>query len=130
MAIQFDRLYRLTMSNASWQSSIRLHAWRVCVMSIWIFVALRHTDMLRAQTISGRIFLPDGSTPAGSIAVSATAAGGLLVARELSAPSGAYSLRLPSPGEYEVRAVRIGFRPTIIQVTMSAGSDITRDITL
>jgi hypothetical protein len=68
---------------------------------------------LGAQTVRGIVMLPDSSRAVGVI-VMATDAKGAVAARALTGESGSYELRLPGAGQYEVRVLRIGFRPTVI----------------
>lgn len=68
---------------------------------------------LGAQTVRGIVMLPDSSRAAGVI-VTASDAKGTVAARALTGESGGYELRLPGAGRYEVRLLRIGFRPTVV----------------
>ena len=68
---------------------------------------------LGAQTVRGIVMLPDSSRAVGVIVV-ASDAKGTVAARALTGESGAYELRLPGAGHYEVRVLRIGFRPTVV----------------
>lgn len=68
---------------------------------------------LGAQTVRGIVMLPDSSRAAGVI-VTAIDAKGTVAARALTSEGGAYELRLPGGGRYEVRVLRIGFRPTVV----------------
>ncbi len=85
---------------------------------------------LGAQTIRGIVTLPDSSRAAGVI-VTASDTSGATIARALTGEAGSYELRLKGPGRYEVRVVRIGFRPTIVPVfAVAAGETKTLPITL
>ena len=68
---------------------------------------------LGAQTVRGTVLLPDSSRAAGVIVI-ANDAKGTTSARALSGENGGYELRLPGAGRYDVRLLRIGFRPTIL----------------
>src|SRR5450631_572268 len=68
---------------------------------------------LGAQTVRGIVTLPDSSRAAGVIVV-ANDAKGAIAARALTGESGSYELRLPGAGRYDVRVLRIGFRPTVV----------------
>lgn len=68
---------------------------------------------LGAQTVHGIITLPDSSRAAGVIVI-ASDAKGATAARVLTGEAGSYELRLPGPGRYDVRVIRIGFRPTLV----------------
>lgn len=81
---------------------------------------------LGAQTVRGIVTLPDSSRAAGVIVI-ASDANGETVARSLTGEAGTYELRLPEPGRYDVRVVRIGFRPTIVP-TFDIGTAETRNL--
>lgn len=66
-----------------------------------------------AQTVRGIVMLPDSSRAAGVIVI-ASDAKGATAARALTGEGGGYELRLPAAGRYDVRVLRIGFRPTIV----------------
>ncbi|MFI5244149.1 MAG: carboxypeptidase-like regulatory domain-containing protein, partial [Gemmatimonadales bacterium] len=68
---------------------------------------------LGAQTVRGIVMLPDSSRAAGVI-VTASDAKGAVAARALTGEGGGYELRLPGAGRYDVRVLRIGFRPTVV----------------
>jgi hypothetical protein len=75
-----------------------------------------------AQAIRGAFFLSDSVTPAVGIIVTATRADGTTAARALTSPAGDYTLALPAPGTYELRALRIGFRPSIVRDVVVAAN--------
>jgi len=85
-----------------------------------------------AQMIRGRVFLPDSSTPAAGIVVVVTGPGGVNVtaARALSTTIGDYALHLKAAGRYELRALRIGFRPIVARVDVAPGATTVQDIIL
>ena len=85
---------------------------------------------LDAQTVRGIVILPDSSRAAGVIVIASDTAGAT-AARALTGEAGSYELRLTAAGRYEVRVVRIGFRPTIMPVfDIAAGETKTLPITL
>ena len=93
-----------------------------------IFLALTAALLLAAgalgaQTVHGIVTLPDSSRAAGVI-VLANDAQGATVARALTGEAGSYELRLPAPGRFEVRVVRIGFRPTIVPAFDIAAGEV------
>jgi hypothetical protein len=75
-----------------------------------------------AQIVRGRIVLDDGTAPLPGVVVTAIGATGNSVANSLSSASGEYLLRVPAPGRYTLRVLRIGFRPTLID-----GIEVGRD---
>lgn len=85
---------------------------------------------VEGQVVRGRVVLPDSVTPAAGILLIAADAGGATVARGLSAVSGLYLLRVPAPGRYEIRALRIGYSPTTISLTVRSGDERAVDIVL
>jgi hypothetical protein len=66
-----------------------------------------------AQTVRGVVTYPDSAKAAGVIVI-ATDSKGVTAARSLTSESGRYDLRLPGAGRYDVRVLRIGFRPTLV----------------
>jgi len=88
-------------------------------------LALTFALPLPGQTIRGRVLLSDSTTPALGIVVTAIAEGGAVVGRGLSTASGDYTIRLPLAGRYQLRALRIGFRPTIVD-SINVGANETR----
>jgi hypothetical protein len=67
-----------------------------------------------AQEIRGRLLMPDSTSGASGVVLTAMNAANVTVARSLSGTAGAFLLRLPSAGRYEIRAVRIGYVPTVV----------------
>jgi hypothetical protein len=65
----------------------------------------------RAQTLRGRLVSADSSRPVAGAIVVLRDTSGADVARVLSNADGSFLIRLPAPGLYRVRALRIGFRP-------------------
>lgn len=83
-----------------------------------------------AQTITGRVLMPDSVTPAAGIVVAITTPNGNNIGRALTTRTGAYSVRLRAPGQYDVRALRVGYRPTVVRVVVAAGATVTQNIVL
>jgi glycosyltransferase A (GT-A) superfamily protein (DUF2064 family) len=83
-----------------------------------------------AQTLRGVVMLPDSARAAGVI-VDANADKGNVAARALTGESGNYELHLPGAGRYDVRVLRIGFRPTSVPTfDIAAGETRTLPIVL
>jgi carboxypeptidase family protein len=76
-------------------------------------ILLTGAASLGAQTVRGVVTLPD-SSPASGVIVIATDDKGAAAARALTGENGGYELRLSRAGRYEVRVLRIGFRPTLV----------------
>lgn len=84
-----------------------------------------------AQTLTGAVLLPDGATPARAVVVVATDARGAAIAQALTDDRGAFRVALPGPGTYGVRALRIGFRPTVVAArAVGAGETVAVRVVL
>src|SRR5579862_7298406 len=79
---------------------------------------------LAAQRLRGQVVLPDSTTPASGAIVVATGDNGALVKRALVNERGAFDLPLPHAGKFDVRVLRVGFRPTEV-----ASPDVAADET-
>ncbi|HLA89636.1 MAG TPA: carboxypeptidase-like regulatory domain-containing protein [Gemmatimonadaceae bacterium] len=67
-----------------------------------------------AQRVRGELYLPDGQSRAVGVLVEASDPGGRIVARTLTGERGEFALTLPGVGQYSLRALRIGHRPTAL----------------
>jgi hypothetical protein len=76
---------------------------------------------LAAQSIRGRVLRPDGATPAQGIVVTVVDSGLSTIGRTLTNQRGEFELLVPTVGRYELRALRIGFRPTVVSAVSSSG---------
>jgi Carboxypeptidase regulatory-like domain len=76
-----------------------------------------------AQIVRGIIMLPDSSRAAGVVVLAADSTG-KIAARALTGELGSYELRLPGAGRYDVRVLRIGFRPTEMPTFDIAKDDV------
>ena len=83
---------------------------------------------LRAQVIRGSVVLPDSVTPlAGAIVVASDSRRGAAdAARALANARGEFVMRVPAPGRYATRVLRIGFRPTTGPVVDVGANDTVR----
>jgi hypothetical protein len=68
----------------------------------------------RGAELRGRVLLADSATGAAGIVVVASEKSAGVVARALTGARGDYVLPLPRPARYLLRALRIGFQPTIV----------------
>ncbi len=84
---------------------------RVAVVAAELCAALCAAASLPAQIVRGIVLLPDSSRAAGVI-VMATGERSAPI-RALTGERGDYELRLLAPGRYEIRVLRIGYRPTV-----------------
>ncbi len=80
---------------------------------------------LGAQRVRGAVLRGDGTTPAVGVVVVASSAKGTVVARTLSNDAGAFELRLPASGSYALSALRIGFRPSVVESVAVADTGTT-----
>jgi hypothetical protein len=68
---------------------------------------------IAAQGVRGTVVHADSATPAPGIIVQLLDSSGVVVARTLSGPRGDFALRTARRGAHRLRALRIGFRPTL-----------------
>lgn len=66
----------------------------------------------RAQVVIGSVVLRDSVTPVPSVIVVAIDTSGKTVSRTLTSRLGAFTIRVPVAGRYELDVLRIGYRPT------------------
>ncbi len=66
---------------------------------------------LRAQTIRGRLVSADSSRPVAGAIVVLRDSSNADIGRTLSGANGSFVIRMPAPGLYRLRTLRIGFRP-------------------
>lgn len=101
-----------------------LCSWRPIIGAVvGAVVAATLATAANAQTIRGRVFLSDSVAPAPGIVVTATGPSGASAARALSTSTGDYVLQVKAPGSYELRALRIGFRPAIVPNVVVAAAE-------
>jgi hypothetical protein len=103
---------------------------RLTLSGVISSVAIVCASPVAAQTVTGRVLMPDSVTPAPGIVVTVVNANGNAVGRALTSRNGAYSVRLPRPGQHDVRALRIGFRPTVVHLDIAGAATVTRDLVL
>jgi hypothetical protein len=84
-----------------------------------------------AAELRGRTLLPDSITGVPGIIVVAYDRSGAVAARALTGESGDFLLQLPRPARYVVRALRIGFAPSVLPpFDIAAGEKRRADIVL
>ncbi len=77
--------------------------------------------------VSGVVVLPDGRTPAPAILIEINTASGAIAARSLTGADGTFRVALESRGPFTVRALRVGYRPTVVRsVSASPDPDVLR----
>jgi hypothetical protein len=86
---------------------------------------------LAAQRIRGQVLLPDSATPARGIIVVASDTLGRPLTGVLTSERGDFEMPLPAAGRFDIRALRIGYRPTLLSaVVVGAGETRTIRIVL
>lgn len=85
----------------------------MCRFALRFIVALTLPGAaMRAQELTGFVRYSDGQSPASGVLLEATrVSDARLLARVISGENGAYLIRVPA-GEFALRALRIGYRPT------------------
>ncbi len=84
-----------------------------------------------AQRIRGIVYLPDSTTAVGGVIVEARDSTGRMIMQGLSNESGTFQLDLPSAGEVDLRALRVGYQPTAgPRVAVAPGAITTAGIIL
>ena len=89
------------------------------------------THVAQAQRVRGTVTLPDSVTPATGIIVVATDSLQRVAGRTLSGERGDYTLALPAGGVVVLRALRVGYRPTVLPpITVATGEVVEQRIVL
>lgn len=84
-----------------------------------------------AQRLTGVVVEADGKTPASLVALLVMDSAGNAVARGQSTSSGTFAINVPNAGVFAVRALRVGFRPTLSErIAVSAARPATLRIQL
>ena len=83
------------------------------------------TSSLGAQLVRGRALAAADSAPVSGVVVQLTTPARAVVAQTLSDSRGGFTLRAPSGGEFRLRALRLGFRPTLGAPFAVADSGVT-----
>jgi hypothetical protein len=89
---------------------------KVLLASVLILLTIGPRALLAQSTaiIRGQVIQPDTITPAMGVVVVALDSAGSEVARSLSGDRGTYELTVQAPARYSLRALRIGYRPTLV----------------
>lgn len=80
---------------------------------------------LGAQMVRGHALAAADSAPISGVVVQLATTADVVVAQTISDVRGGFTLRAPSAGEYRLRALRIGFRPSLGEPFAVAESAIT-----
>lgn len=85
---------------------------------------------LASQTVFGLLVDPSGTPVSGVVTVLLDSAS-TVVARSLSDESGKFRLKAPTPGDYRIRTLRIGYRPAVTaSLNLRAGADVSQRIVM
>lgn len=82
------------------------------LMAVWAAVA--STAAAQGVVVRGEVFFPDGRTRAAAVLIEVADATGTVAARTLSDRAGMFKIELLRTGLVTVRALRVGFRPTVL----------------
>jgi hypothetical protein len=95
-----------------------------------VCVAAASSSLLGAQQLRGTVLMPDSATKAPGVIIELLASSGALVERTLTNARGDFSLSAPGPGRYSARALRVGFRPSLVAAFDLATPSSTATITI
>jgi hypothetical protein len=73
-----------------------------------------------ASVVRGAVVHADGRTPAPAILIELNDSRGDVVARVVTDLAGRFALPRPATGTYSVRALRVGYRPTVLDLVIGA----------
>jgi hypothetical protein len=89
---------------------------RHALIALWGALALAApTSRALAQSVEGAVTDRDGATPVSGVLVLLIDSAGTVVSRDLSRAEGRFKLRARALGTHTIRALRIGFTPTLIE---------------
>jgi hypothetical protein len=94
------------------------------VAVVVLMLAVHGESGAQRVRIHGETLLPDSSGPARGAIVVVTNEHGATQARALTGDGGQFDVAIAGPGRYELRVLRIGFRPTIGPTFDLAGGEI------
>ena len=84
-----------------------------------------------AQEVRGRALSPGGASPVAGVIVMLADTGGFVVDRTLTSSAGTFRLRASRPDVYRIRAIRVGFRPSVsAPFTLATRQVVERSIEL
>jgi Carboxypeptidase regulatory-like domain len=73
---------------------------------------------VRGMIVRGTVVLADGIAPAAGVIVLLESGPGVVAARALTDERGGFVATLPTVGRYRLRALRIGYQPTVVDVVV------------
>ncbi|MBK8247315.1 MAG: carboxypeptidase regulatory-like domain-containing protein [Gemmatimonadetes bacterium] len=79
---------------------------------------------VNAQRVRGVVIESDGTTPAAHVALLLVDSAGALTARGQTGGSGSFELVAPAPGSYRLRALRVGFAPTVSELLVLGPEEV------
>lgn len=89
-------------------------------------LALLVASRARAQQVRGTVVASDRPVPGAVMLLLDSARH--VVARAVASEEGRFALTAPAPGSYELRALRIGYAPTVVALRLAAGETRTERI--
>ena len=96
-----------------------------------VLLSLSLAQVAAAQRIQGSVVLPDSVTPASGVIILAFGPAGAVLGQTLSHEDGSFALLLAAPGTVDLRALRIGQRPTVLSaLAVDTGKTTTAHIVL
>jgi hypothetical protein len=96
-------------------------------IGVAVFALLGSVSPLLAQRVRGVVSEADSTTPAAFVALLLVDTAGVTAARGQTGGSGGFEIVAPAPGRYRLRALRVGFAPTVSEV-YALGPDEVRTI--
>jgi hypothetical protein len=100
---------------------------RICAVAVAGVVTV--PTLAAAQRVRGLVVESDSITAAAHVALLLVDSAGVQVARGQTGGSGAFELSAPTPGRYRLRALRVGFAPTVSDLIV-LGLDEVRTVRL
>src|SRR3954469_1407206 len=96
---------------------------------LWTLLLIAVPITARAQRVSGVVTVAGTSTPVGGVVVTTMDSAGHLFSRALTDEKGQYALPLAATA-VRLRAVRIGFTPSVVEITRGPGADARIDVAM
>ena len=106
-------------------SRVRAGAWgtleRLCLVAASLFALLcsvLFAPAIAAQAVRGTVVLADGVGPAAGVIVVLESRSGAVAGRVLTDERGAFFAPVAAGGRYRIRALRIGYQPTVLDAVV------------
>lgn len=119
----------MTLDRRAWTRSLEIASRNSALLAFALVAAASVPS--RAQAIRGRALSPDDQRGVPGVLLQLIDDAGGVVRKTVSRDSGSFRLDAPRAGSYRVRALRIGFHPTLSDtLTLQAGGTRTLDLVL